>query len=73
MPAVIRCSQIPLSVLLELVDLNNSADRARLRDPEFREHLARSFVNALLAYYGTSLADETASLSTPTPNAQSAP
>jgi N-acetylmuramoyl-L-alanine amidase len=61
-PAVIRCSEIPLSVLVELVNLNNAKDQARLRDPGFRERLARSFVDALLAYYGTADGGDTASL-----------
>jgi N-acetylmuramoyl-L-alanine amidase len=68
-PAVIRCSEVPLSVLVELVNLNNAEDRARLRDPDFRERLARSFVDALLAYYGTSGASDTASLPTQAPAA----
>ena len=60
-PAVIRCSEVPLSLLLELVNLSNSQDRSRLRDPDFREQLARGFVDALLAYYGTELPATTVS------------
>jgi N-acetylmuramoyl-L-alanine amidase len=60
-PAVIRCSEVPLSLLLELVNLSNSEDRAHLRDPDFREQLARGFVDALLAYYRSDLQDVTAS------------
>jgi N-acetylmuramoyl-L-alanine amidase len=62
-PAVIRCSQVPLSMLLELVNLSNGRDRASLQDPDFRERLARSFVDALLTHYGTGLPDHTVSLS----------
>jgi len=62
-PAVIRCSEVPLSLLLELVNLSNSQDRSQLRNPEFREQLARSFVDALLAYYGSQLPDTTVSRS----------
>lgn len=50
-PAVIRCSEVPVSVLVELINLNNEADRRRMRDPEFRERLAAGFVDALLAFY----------------------
>ena len=60
-PAVIRCSEVPLSLLLELVNLSNSQDRSQLRDPDFREQLARSFVDALLAYYGAELPATTVS------------
>ncbi|TDI13293.1 MAG: hypothetical protein E2P04_03590 [Acidobacteria bacterium] len=62
-PAVIRCSEVPLSLLLELVNLSNTQDRAQLRDPDFRERLAHGFVDALLAYYGTESPATTASRS----------
>jgi N-acetylmuramoyl-L-alanine amidase len=62
-PAVIRCSEVPLSLLLELVNLSNREDRAALRDPDFRERLARAFVDALLSYYGSSTEEDTVSLS----------
>lgn len=60
-PAVIRCSEVPLSLLLELVNMSNSLDRSQLRNPDFREQLARSFVDALLTYYGTQQPDTTVS------------
>jgi N-acetylmuramoyl-L-alanine amidase len=50
-PAVVRCSEAPVSVLVELVNLNNADDRQRMRLPEFRERLAAAFVGALLAVY----------------------
>ena len=50
-PAVIRCSEVPISVLLELVNLNNQSDRRNLRSAEFREKVAIAFVNALLEFY----------------------
>jgi N-acetylmuramoyl-L-alanine amidase len=42
---------VPVSVLVELVNLNNPADRRNLRDAAFRERIAAGFVEALLAFY----------------------
>jgi len=50
-PAVIRCSEVPISVLVEVVNLNNKGDRRNLRDAGFRDRLAAAFVDALLAFY----------------------
>ena len=57
-PAVIRCSAVPVSVLVELVNLNNAADRKRLQDPAFREKLAVAFVDALQSFYEDDGADQ---------------
>ncbi|MGD8377174.1 MAG: N-acetylmuramoyl-L-alanine amidase [Acidobacteriota bacterium] len=57
-PAVIRCSETPLSLLVELVNLNNAGDRERMQDPEFRERLAGAFVNGLEEFYRASTGPE---------------
>jgi N-acetylmuramoyl-L-alanine amidase len=50
-PAVIRCSEVPVSLLIELGNLNNEADRRHFRDPAFRERLAQGVVAALMRFY----------------------
>jgi N-acetylmuramoyl-L-alanine amidase len=50
-PAVIRCSEVPVSLLIELGNLNNDEDRKAFRDPKFRERLAQGLVNALMRFY----------------------
>jgi N-acetylmuramoyl-L-alanine amidase len=50
-PAVIRCARVPAKVLLEVGNLNNDQDRALLCKPEFREAIARAFVDAVRSYY----------------------
>jgi len=50
-PAVIRSSQVPQSVLLEVVNLNNRKDAALLKDPRFRQEVAESLLGALKAAY----------------------
>lgn len=52
-PAVIRTSLVPQSLLLEVVNLNNRQDAALIKDPAFRERVARTFLDALVAHYGT--------------------
>lgn len=50
-PAVIRQNIIPTKVLIESVNLKNVQDAERVRDPRFRQQLARAFVDAVLDYY----------------------
>ena len=50
-PAVIRCSEVPVSLLIELGNLNNEGDRKHFRDPAFRERLAQGLVAALMRFY----------------------
>ena len=51
LPAVLRGNTVPVKVLVEMANLNNPDDRARLQDPAFRESFARAFTDALLGYY----------------------
>jgi N-acetylmuramoyl-L-alanine amidase len=52
-PAVLRCSEVPVQALLEVSNLSNPADGKRLMDPGYRQKLADAYVDALLAYFGT--------------------
>lgn len=51
LPAVIRNSAIPCSVLMEVCNLNNAEDAKLLRDPVYRQAVADAYVAALLRYY----------------------
>lgn len=51
LPAVLRGNSVPVKVLVEMANLNNPEDRARLQDAAFRESFARAFTDALLRYY----------------------
>lgn len=53
-PAVLRANEVPVKVLLEIANLNNSEDSALIKDPAFRERTARAVMDALLRYYGKS-------------------
>jgi N-acetylmuramoyl-L-alanine amidase len=50
-PAVIRNSAIPCSVLMEVCNLNNPEDARLLRDAEYRQAVADAYIAALLRYY----------------------
>jgi N-acetylmuramoyl-L-alanine amidase len=50
-PAVLRCNQISVQILLEVCNINNPEDARLLTDPLFRQKIADAFVDALLAYY----------------------
>ncbi len=50
-PAVIRTSLVPQSLLLEVVNLNNTKDAALIMDPVFREKVAVALLGALRQYY----------------------
>jgi len=51
-PAVLRYNAIPAKVLLEVCNLANSADRKLLTEKAYREKVARTVVEGLLAYFG---------------------
>ena len=51
MPAVIRYNAIPSEVLLEVCNLNNSADRKLIQTRKFRQDVAEAIVQGVLAYY----------------------
>jgi N-acetylmuramoyl-L-alanine amidase len=50
-PAVLRCNQTLVQVLLEACNINNPADANLLAEPSFRQKVADAFVDALLSYY----------------------
>jgi N-acetylmuramoyl-L-alanine amidase len=50
-PAVLRCNQTLVQILLEACNINNPADAKLLTDPSYRQKLADAFVDALLSYY----------------------
>jgi len=50
-PAVIRTSLVPQSLLLEVVNLNNARDASLMKDPAFRQKVASAFLDAVRHYY----------------------
>ncbi len=50
-PAVLRYSTGATKALIEVANLTNEEDAARLRDPDFRERYAAAVVKAIRAYY----------------------
>ncbi|HEV8374978.1 MAG TPA: N-acetylmuramoyl-L-alanine amidase [Candidatus Polarisedimenticolia bacterium] len=50
-PAVLRCNQVSVQILLEVCNINNPRDARLLTDPAFRQKMADAFVDALLSYY----------------------
>lgn len=53
-PAVLRCNQVPIEVLIEVNNLSNRADSRLLRDPAHRQKVADAYVDALQHYYSKS-------------------
>jgi N-acetylmuramoyl-L-alanine amidase len=51
-PAVLRCSEVPVQVLIEVSNLNNPADSRQISDPAYRQRVAEAYVDALGRYYG---------------------
>lgn len=51
-PAVIRVSHVPHSLLVEVANINNTKDRKLLVRSSFRQKVAEAIVDALMAYYG---------------------
>ena len=51
-PAVLRCSEVPVQVLVEVSNLSNRADSLLLADPAYRQKVADAYVEALHLYYG---------------------
>jgi len=62
-PAVLRFNRVPTRVLIEVCNLNNGKDRALLRDPDFRQRVAETFVNAVFRTYGLGTRTELSSMS----------
>ncbi len=50
-PAVLRYSEVPAAVLLEVCNLANSKDRELLKSREFRQKVAEAIVEGLVSYY----------------------
>lgn len=50
-PAVLRNSIVPCSVLIEVCNLNNAKDAALIADPAFRQAVADAYIAALIQYY----------------------
>jgi N-acetylmuramoyl-L-alanine amidase len=51
-PAVLRCSEVPVEVLIEVSNLSNVADSRLIADPVYRRRVAEAYVDALHRYYG---------------------
>ncbi len=52
-PAVLRYNAVPAKVLLEICNLNNGEDRARIQTRQFRQRVAEAVTAAIIDYYGT--------------------
>lgn len=50
-PSVIKHNDVPTKVLVEVANMTNSTDRARMADPKWRQWYAEAFVDALRDYY----------------------
>ena len=50
-PAVLRNSIIPCSILIEVCNLNNTEDAKLMKDPEYRQAVADAYIAALIKYY----------------------
>ena len=53
-PAVLRCSEVPVEVLIEVSNLSNLPDSRQIADPAYRQRIADAYVDALHLYYGES-------------------
>jgi N-acetylmuramoyl-L-alanine amidase len=50
-PAVLRCSQVPVQTLIEISNLSNAGDSRRLQSPAYRQQVADAYVDALQRYF----------------------
>jgi N-acetylmuramoyl-L-alanine amidase len=50
-PAVLRCSEVPVQILVEVSNLNNPTDSRLLADPAYRQRVADAYVESLRLYY----------------------
>jgi N-acetylmuramoyl-L-alanine amidase len=63
-PAVLRCNEVPVEVLIEISNLSNPQDSRSLADPVYRQKVAESYVDALGRYFdgsGTTTASRSGS------------
>jgi hypothetical protein len=51
LPAILKMNYVPTKALIEVVNLNNPADRAALQTQAFRQKFAESMVEALVRYF----------------------
>jgi len=51
-PAVLRCNEVPVELLIEVSNLSNPSDSRLLSDPAYRQKVAEAYVDALQSYYG---------------------
>lgn len=58
LPAVLRYNAVPSKVLLEICNLANAEDRELLQTRAFRQKVAESIVDGIIAYYGDTRAPE---------------
>lgn len=54
LPGILRYSQIPTSVLVEVGNLNNKEDRNAFRDPVYRQKIAASLVKSINKHFNNS-------------------
>ncbi len=59
-PAVLRVSRVPHSLLVEVANLNNPSDRRLLVKTSFRQEFAEAVVDGLMEYFGASRPSEVA-------------
>ena len=52
-PAVLRNTQIPTKILIEMANIKNETDCDRLANPEWRQRFAEAYVDALKTYFGS--------------------
>ena len=52
LPAVLRYSKVPTSVLVEIANLNNKHDRRSLLKSNSRQHIAQAITNSVVANFG---------------------
>jgi N-acetylmuramoyl-L-alanine amidase len=50
-PAVLRNSIVPCSILIEVCNLNNLKDAELIAKPSFRQAVADAYIDALIRYY----------------------
>ncbi|MCX5769389.1 MAG: N-acetylmuramoyl-L-alanine amidase [Candidatus Hydrogenedentes bacterium] len=53
LPAVLRNTQIPTKILVEMANITNTTDCERLADPQWRQSFAEAYVDALKTYFGS--------------------
>jgi N-acetylmuramoyl-L-alanine amidase len=54
-PAVLRCSEVPVQALVEVSNLSNPADSRKIATPVYRQQVADALYDGLHRYYGERL------------------